>query len=295
MKIIKKSYINLASVIVIILAFFLLSNCTVFAEKNISAVSYYERFFEYAESKSAQTNLYKLNNANLLNENGESQINVVSGLYSGHESSKYNGFIVIDYNYGTYLVEKSQAIIVDGAKVLSTAVVSQIDGKYKGYSACGPTAAAILLNSEKNENLSKDDLIKYAKKHNLSDQGSLTSHIGGMTSPNVIKLIKAYGYNVSNIYNSSVNPSHIIKNQIDSGKRVIALVRYNGSINQSEGVAHFVVVCGYRHTNGKLCFYYADSYYSSGEGRSLMKVSANTLDASVSGTFSEPNTILVLE
>lgn len=321
MKIIKKTIINLASIMGIILTVYLLSNnYPVFAEKTISAgyiikscenlndengsnlsvkylcdKSYYSRFYEYAESKAKQVNLYKLNNANLLNENGELKINLVSGYYTGYESSKYRGYAVIDYNYGTYLVDTSQAAIVDGAKVLSTAVVSQIDGKYAGYSACGPTAAVILLNAEKNSDLHKDDLIKYSIKHNLNDQGSLMSMSGGMTSDNLIKLINAYGYSASNIYDNSLKPSSLLKQQIDSGKRAIVLVKYSGGIQRSEGAAHFVVVCGYKYNGEKLCFYYADSFYSSSGGNGLMKVSSNVLNSSMSGAFSEPNTILILE
>lgn len=308
----KHSFVYLISMIVMILVVFLLSGNAVFAdgiensieksvnntkEKKIASAikNVYSVFSECAEHKINQTKLYKLNNASLFYKNGKLKINNVSGYYTGHESNKYKEYIVIDYNYGTYLVDKLQTGIVDRAKVLSTSVISQIDGKYEGYSACGPTAAVILLNAEKNSGLHKDDLIQYSIKHNLNNQGSLMSMIGGMTSANVVKLISAYGYNARNIYDSLVKPSSLLKQQIDSGKRAIVLVKYSGGIQRSEGVAHFVVICGYKYINEKLCFYYADSYYSSGEGRSLMKISANTLDASMSGAFSEPNTILVLE
>lgn len=314
MKAIKSSFIYYVCVMVMILVVFLLSGNAVFAdgiessiEKSVKIIEEEEKasainseneysiFNECAGSEIIRTKLYKLNNANLINKNGKLKVNCVSGYYTGHESSKNEGYIVIDYNYGTYLAEKSHAKAVDGAVVLSTSVISQIDGKYEGYSACGPTSAAILLNNEKGLNLHKDDLIKYSIKHNLNNQGSLVSMTGGMTSANVIKLISAYGYNAINIYDNSVKPSGLLKHQIDSEKRAVVLVKYRGGIQRSEGVAHFVVICGYKYINEKLCFYYADSYYSSGEGRSLMKISANTLDASMSGTFSEPNTILVLE
>lgn len=255
----------------------------------------YSYFSEDLEFKIMQTKLYKLKNVNLLNKRRKVKVKNVSGYYTGYENDKYKGYILIDYNYGTYLVKKSKVKIVKGANVLPTSAVSQIDGKYKGYSACGPTAAVILLNSEKKEKLNKDDLIRYTKNKKLNDQGSLTKRVGGMTSPKLIKLIKAYGYNASNIYDDSVKSSSIIKKQIDSGKRVIALVKYSGGIKRSKGAAHFVVVCGYKYIDGKLYFYYADPFYTSGEGRSLLKVSASTLNKSMSRKFSEPNTILVLE
>lgn len=255
----------------------------------------YSYFSEDLEFSINNTKLYKLKNAKLLNKKKKVKLKKVSGYYTGYESEKYKGYIIIDYNYDTYLVKKSKVKTVKGAKLLPTAAISQIDGKYKGYSACGPAAAAILLNSEKNTELHKDDLIKYSKKKKLNDQGPLTKITGGMTSPNLIKLIKAYGFDSKNIYDRYDKASDIIKNQIDSGKRVIALVKYSEGVRKKNGSAHFIVICGYKYINGKLYFYYANSFYSSGKGASLLKVSAGTLNKSVSSKFSEPNTILVLE
>lgn len=255
----------------------------------------YSYFSEDLEFSINNTRLYKLKNAKLLNKKKKVKLKKVSGYYTGYESEKYNGYIIIDYNYDTYLVKKSKTKTVKGAKLLPTAAISQIDGKYKGYSACGPAAAAILLNSEKNTELHKDDLIKYSKKKKLNDQGPLTKITGGMTSPNLIKLIRAYGFDSKNIYDRYDKASDIIKNQIDLGKRVIALVKYSEGVRKKNGSAHFIVICGYKYINGKLYFYYANSFYSSGKGASLLKVSAGTLNKSVSSKFSEPNTILVLE
>ena len=255
----------------------------------------YSYFSEDSEFSINNTKLYKLKNAKLLNKKKKVKLKKVSGYYTGVESEKYKGYIIIDYNYGTYLVKKSKAKTIKGAKLLPTAAVSQIDGKYKGYSACGPAAAAILLNSEKGTELHKDDLIKYSKKKKLNDQGSLTKITGGMTSPNLIKLIRAYGFDSKYLYDRSAKASNIIKNQIDSGKRVIALVKYSEGVRKKKGSAHFIVICGYKYINGKLHFYYANSFYSSGGGASLLKVPAATLNKSASSKFSEPNTILVLE
>ncbi len=262
---------------------------------NTDQVVDYSYFSENLEFKTNVTKLYRLNNAKLFNNKKKVKRKNVSGLYTGYESNKYKGYVVINYNYNIYLVKKASVSAVKGAVVLSTAAVSQINGKYAGYSACGPTAVAILLNCEKNTNINKDELIKYTNKHKLNDQGSLTSKTGGITSSNLIKLIKAYGYNASNVYKSSSKPSTVIKKQINSGKRVIALVKYSGGIQCENGAAHFVVICGYKYINGKLYFYYADPFYSSGGGRSLLSVSAARLNKSMSSSFSEPNTILVLD
>lgn len=255
----------------------------------------YSYFSESTDFEINETKLYSLSNANLLNQKRKVKWRHVSGYYTGYESGKYKGYIEIDYNYGTYLVKKSKVKTVKRANVLPTSAVSQIDGKYTGWSACGPTTATILLNSEKKANLHKDDLIKTVKKKGMQDQGSVTKNGGGMTSPALIKLINHYGYNATNLYQNSVKPSKIIKKQLDSGKRCLVLVKYSSGIMSKKGAAHFVVVCGYREIGGKLYFYYADPYYSSGGGRSILSVSSSLLNKSVSRRFTEPNTILVLE
>lgn len=255
----------------------------------------YSYFSESRDFEINETKLYSLTNANLLNSKKKVKWRHVSGYYTGYESGKYKGYIEIDYNYGTYLVKKSKTKAVKGANVLPTSAVSQLDGRYTGWSACGPTTATILLNSEKKANLRKDDLIKTVKKKGLEDQGPITKIGGGVTSPNLIKLINHYGYNAINLYQSSVKPSKIIEKQLDSGRRCLVLVKYSSGIMPKKGAAHFVVVCGYRKIGGKLYFYYADPYYSSGGGRSILLVSSSLLNRSVSRRFTEPNTILVLE
>ena len=255
----------------------------------------YSYFSESRDFEINETKLYNLRSANLLSRKKKVKKRNVSGYYTGYASGKYKGYILIDYNYGTYLVKRSKVKIVKGAKVLSTSAVSQINGKYRGWSACGPATATILLNSEKKADLRKDDLIRVSKIKHLEDQGSVTKTGGGITSPKLIKLIKHFGYNAKNLYKNSIKPSKIIKKQIDSGKRCLVLVKYSGGIMPNSGAAHFVVICGYKKIGGKLYFYYADPYYSSAGGRSLLSVSSTLINRSVSRKFSEPNTVLVLE
>ncbi len=255
----------------------------------------YSYFSEIKDFEINQTKLYSLSNASLLDRKKKVKRRNVSGYYTGYESGKYKGYIIIDYNYGNYLVKKSKVKTVKSAKVLPTSAVSQIYGSYRGWSACGPATVTILLNSEKKANVHKDELVRTAKRKHLEDQGSVTKNGGGMTSPKLIKLIKHFGYNAKNLYKSSVKPSKIIKKQIDLGKRCLILVKYSGGIMPDSGAAHFVVVCGYKKIGGKLYFYYADPYYNFSGGRSILSVSSSLLNRSVSRKFSEPNTIMVLE
>lgn len=255
----------------------------------------YSYFSEIRDFKINQTKLYSLSNASLFDRKKKVKRRSVSGYYTGYESGKYKGYIIIDYNYGSYLVKKSIVKTIKSAKVLPTSAVSQIYGSYRGWSACGPATVTILLNSEKKADVHKDELVRTAKRKHLEDQGSVTKNGGGMTSPKLIKLINCFGYTAKNLYKSSVKPSKIIKKQIDSGKRCLILVKYSGGIMPDSGAAHFVVVCGYREIGGKLYFYYADPYYNFSGGRSILSVSSSLLNSSVSRKFSEPNTILVLE
>lgn len=169
-------------------------------------------------------------------------------------------------------------------KVLSTTTISQISGSIAGYSACGPTAATILVNAQKGAGWNKDNLILYSEQHGLNDQGSLRGG-GGMTAPRVVELINWYSngyYNARNIYDSSKNMATVLKEQIDSGKRALICVRYYSSISTSWSAGtHFVVVCGYEYRNGSLYFYYSDPYYTGNYDRGLLLESANVIATSM--------------
>ena len=227
--------------------------------------------------------------------------------YTGHEDSKYKDYICIDYMNSTYLVKKSSASVQSNAKVLATSSVGQMGGKLWGRAACGPTAAAILVNSEKGTNWSKDDLITYSHSHYLVDQGytgSLLTAGSGMTAPKLVSLINGYSggkYTARNIYNTTPN-TQMLKEQIDKGKRAIVVCRYTGFSNivsSYNGGTHFVVVCGYEYINGVLYFYYADPFYGSVGSQysaSLFRVGGNTLSNAMEYCWNkEPRCIITLD
>ena len=165
----------------------------------------------------------------------------------------------------------------------------------QGQASCGPTAVAILADWEKGAGWNKDDLIRYSEQNYLNDQGSLRAG-GGMTAPKLLKLISGYSggtLSASNIYGSGDN-TQVLKNLIDSGKRAIIVCQYTSYVvtHYSSGT-HFIVICGYETIDGVLYFYYADPYYAAG-GRSLLRVAASTLSASMSMVAREPRCIVVM-
>lgn len=216
------------------------------------------------------------------------------GFYTGYYDPHYPDCYVINYKSNEYLVKKSDVSVQQNAKVLKTGAVGQYGGSIAGYAACGPTSAAILVNSQLGASWDKDDLIIYSENHSLNDQGSLRSG-GGMTAPNLIRLINQYSvgaYTAKNIYNS--NPTDILKKQIDGGNRSIVVVQYTSTIvTHYNSGTHFVVICGYEYINGSLYFYYADPYYGNGP-RSLYRVSASDLEKSMSMVVREPRCIITV-
>ena len=227
--------------------------------------------------------------------------------YTGHEDSKYKDYICIDYMNSTYLVKKSSVSVQSNAKVLPTSSVGQMGGKLWGRAACGPTAAAILVNSEKGTNWSKDDLINYSHNHYLVDQGyngSLLTAGSGMTARKVVNLINGYSggkYTARNIYSSRPN-TQVLKEQIDNGKRAIVVCRYTGFgsiVSSYNAGTHFVVICGYEYINGVLYFYYADPFYGTVNSQfsaTLLRVGGNTLSNAMEYCWNkEPRCIITLD
>ena len=215
--------------------------------------------------------------------------------YSGHYDPNYPGFVVIKHRYREYLTASSCVIEQKGAKVLETAAIGQMGGDIYGKKACGPTTATILANYQLGMKWTKDELITYCEQNKLNDQGSLTSG-GGITAPNLMKLIESYSggtVKASNLYGN--DPISILKDLIDNAERSIVVSSYRSGriVAQPDSPAHFVVICGYEYIGGELYFYYADPYFGNG-GRSLMRVSAQTLAASMELVTKEPSCIITI-
>ena len=250
-----------------------------------------------AKTADTSSKLYYFPKAATIYDKKKNKVGTISAgcLYSGHYDPNYPEFVVVNYLYSEYLVVSSCVSVRSDAKILETAAIGQMGGNIWGQAACGPTAAAILANSQLGTSWAKDDLILYCENKKLNDQGSLRSG-GGITAPNLIKLIESYSggtVKASNVFGT--DPSSILKGLIDKGERSIVVVQYTSSIvTHYYSGTHFVVICGYEYIGGSLYFYYADPYYSY-NGRSLLRVNASTLAASMNMVAKEPRCIITVK
>ena len=264
-------------------------------KQTASAPSAQKKKINYSDTSTKLFYITKNTNLYDLKKNHTGAV-YAGSLYTGHYDANYKGYVVIDYLYGKSLVADVSVTERSGAKILSAAAIGQMGGSIYGQGACGPTAAAILVNGQLGLGWSKDELIKYCESKRLNDQGSLRFG-GGITAPNLIKAINGFSggkVTASNVYGA--DSSSILKGLIDSGERSIVVMQYRSGkiVAQNDASAHFVVICGYEYIGGALYFYYTDPYYSYG-GRSLMRVSAATLAASMSKVTKEPRCIITVK
>ncbi len=223
------------------------------------------------------------------------------GYYTGDPDEKHKGYIAIDYMFTTAYVKQTDKVKeVKDAVALHTSVIGQEGGQIFGSSACGPTAAAVIVRYDKGEKWDKDELIRYTEKNKLADQGSMMGEVGkgGMSAPMVIKLIQMYSggkYSASNIFTESQKPSGQITAVIDKGMHSILSVRYAwGIVHHPYSIIHFVEPSAYAVENGELYFYYGDTAYGNGP-KGLKKVSAKEVDESVATVEGEPKCLIVLD
>ena len=222
---------------------------------------------------------------------------MTEGYFTGAPDESGSNKIFLDAELGTKFVitgDNDGIEEVKGAVALSTDNIGQEGGEINGVSACGPTAAAILVKAETGEVWNKDELIRYTEKYGLADQGSMMGEVGegGMSAPMVIKLIESYSQgriSATNEYNAKEKPSVQLMNLIDSGKRCILSVRYAwGIVHHPYSIIHFVTVGAYeKAADGKVYFYYSDSAHGN-DLRGLSKVEADEIDQSVVSVEGEP-------
>jgi hypothetical protein len=228
---------------------------------------------------------------------------VLQGMYTGHESADYSGYIQLDYKDGAAIVKEEYATEVDNAKALPIGIISQITENQTGYSGCGAACLHMMLKNTSYDTSSEltdyETLLNYAENNGFADMGSLLSSTGGMSAYSLMDLAKsAFGFEMLNAYDTNVRPSDTLKAIIDGGRQAIVLVKHNnGSIVTSSDIAHFIVVTGYISDGDKISFVYANSYYSynSTHGNPLNEVDSDLLDTSASAQFEEPNAILYIK
>ncbi len=223
--------------------------------------------------------------------------------FTGAPDEKNKEYIRMDAEFTTKLVKSNSNGLEaqKNTKTLATGNIGQEGGTIFGSSACGPAAAAVLVQAEKGEVWNKDELITFTEKNKLSDQGSMTGEVGegGMSAPMVIKLIEMYSkgkYTAKNSYNSKIEPSKQLVDLIDNGKRCILSVRYAwGIVHHPYSIIHFVTIAGYQKaSDGKTYFYYCDTAHGD-DIMGLKMVEASELDQSVLSVEGEPICMITLD
>ena len=223
--------------------------------------------------------------------------------FTGAPDEKNKGYIRMDAEFTTKLVKSNSKGLEaqKNTKTLATGNIGQEGGTIFGSSACGPAAAAVLVQAEKGEVWNKDELITFTEKNKLSDQGSMTGEVGkgGMSAPMVIKLIEMYSkgrYTARNSYDPHTAPSKKLVDLIDNGQRCILSVRYAwGIVHHPYSIIHFVTIAGYQKaSDGKTYFYYCDTAHGN-DIMGLKKVEASELDKSVLSVEGEPICMITLD
>lgn len=218
-----------------------------------------------------------------------------------------DGYVAIKFRGDVGYLKQDCVERCENAIVLPTSPQSQLEGDIYGQSACGPTAACILVNNEKHLGWDKDVLIQVSEAMGYNDQGNMQSLEGGMTGPRVVKMINEYSGGeliAENVFDpDSLNT---LKSWISKGHRVITSVRYlesKGIVDtdkfktddgEAETSTHFVVMCGYYENNGQCTFFFADPYYNYA-GDALSSVDSKLLEKSISMVNTEPQTMIVLK
>lgn len=136
--------------------------------------------------------------------------------------------------------------------VLETYIFDQLKGEHCSNVGCGPTSTAMLISSETDTYLSKDEAVKTAYNEGCYYLASENFTSGkGVTMEDIQKLIQYYGYEseIDHLWN---DPEYVVVNKInthlDDGHRMIL-----GHCTNS-GSLHYVVIYGKYFSNNT--YYY---------------------------------------
>lgn len=158
-----------------------------------------------------------------------------------------------EFIYGAVSKECSTVLSVKGES-------QQFGGDFENGAVCGPVSATVLMNSQKNQNYNKDQIIYHMINHGYYFGNLHNSHNAGVGPNDIKKMFADFGYSCHNVYTSSKPVSQILKEQIDNGNRCLILMHYHFNPVNS---GHFVTVIGYWYDqNGQLMIEYQDPYSS---------------------------------
>ena len=149
--------------------------------------------------------------------------------------------------------EESQEIYYSTDTVMhETVIFDQLKGEFRSNAGCGPTCTAMLISSETDTSLSKDEAIRTAYNEGFyySATENFISGRGVMQEDNQ-KLIQYYGYD-SEIDHLWDDPDDVViekvNTHLDDGHRIIL-----GHCTNS-GALNYVVIYG-KYSSDGVCYY----------------------------------------
>lgn len=158
--------------------------------------------------------------------------------------------------------EEARANYKTSANVNVTLNTTSLNQRYGGYGfGCGGTSLTMIMNSEKNRNYNKADVLANQFRHgwyvgNIRDNFRTGYGKSGSNSANLKNLARFYGFSASSYcYPTKANYTNIsdtnitnkIKNNLLAGHRMICGVNYSGA-------NHWVVIYGC-YTQGNTTYY----------------------------------------
>lgn len=143
------------------------------------------------------------------------------------------------------VIQEPEYTIIYDIINLDTYICDQLSGSIYSSSGCGPTSAAMLLSSERDIEISKDDIITTAYDNGFYyDVGVNFTSGRGVTLENIRDLINYYGQEavIDHLWNYSNDEIvNTINSKLDEGHRIICGHRtFSGSLH------YFVIYGKYR-------------------------------------------------
>lgn len=143
------------------------------------------------------------------------------------------------------VIQEPEYTIIYDIINLDTYIYDQLSGSIYSSSGCGPTSAAMLLSSERDIGISKDDIITTAYDNGFYyDVGVNFTSGRGVTLENIRDLINYYGQEavIDHLWNySNDDIVNTINSKLDEGHRLICGHRtFSGSLH------YFVIYGKYR-------------------------------------------------
>ena len=136
--------------------------------------------------------------------------------------------------------------------MLETVIFDQLKGECRSNVGCGPTCTAMLISSETDTYLSKDEAVKTAYNEGFYYSATENFISGrGVVQEDIQKLIQYYGYDseIDHLWDDPVDVViEKVNTHLDDGYRIIL-----GHCTNS-GALHYVVIYG-KYSSGGVCYY----------------------------------------